>query len=122
MSDDEEAIRDLVRIVSAGLRRHRSEREIADDLMATGVPAADATKIAFDVKKGIQAGVQAAFTGGLSATEGPPADPLLAAAFRFGHDEFRRTVRRIWIQRLAAPVGVLLLLIAAVAGRFFHWW
>lgn len=120
--DEAETIRRLAFLVSAGWRQRRSEREIARDLVESGVPAERATGMAHDVKKAIQAGVQSAFTAGLSAPDGPPADPLLAEAFRLGHDEFLRATRRVWFRRLAVPLGLLLALTVAIVGWWLHWW
>jgi hypothetical protein len=120
--DESEAARGWISIVSAGLRQRRSEREIASDLLRIGVPAEQANNIAHDVRKAFRAGVLAAFTAGLSAPKGPPADPLLAEAFRLGHNEFRREARIALVRELAAPIGVLVLLLFAIVGWWRDWW
>ncbi len=120
--DEAEAIRRLVRLVSDGLRRSRPEPEIVAQLVAAGIPEDKAPELFAAIKQAIQAGVLAAFTEGLSAPDGPPADPLLAEAFREGQAAFRRSVRRVWLERLAIPVGLVLLLTVLVLGRLLGWW
>ena len=114
--------RRLVRVVSNGLRRNRPEPEIISQLVAAGVPDDKAPELFDAVKQAIQAGVQAAFTEGLSAPDGPPADPLLAEVFREGQAAFRGSIRRVWLERLAIPVGVVLFLVVVYLGRWLGWW
>lgn len=117
-----ETIRRLVRLVSDGLRRSRPEPEIISQLVVSGIPEDKARELFAAVKRAIQAGVQAAFTDGLSAPDGPPADPLLAEAFRVGQAAFRGSVRRAWLERLAIPVGLVVFLAVLYLGRQMGWW
>src|SRR5262249_20103121 len=117
-----DAIRRLVRLVSDGLRRSRPRAKILAQLVAEGISHDKAPELFAAVKQGIQAGVQAAFTAGLSAPDGPPADPLLAEAFREGQAALRGSVRRVWLERLAIPVGLVLLLAVLFLGRLLGWW
>ncbi len=116
-----DAIRRLVRLVSDGLRQKRPEPEILAQLAAAGIPKDKAPELFAAVKQAIQAGVQAAFTEGLSAPDGPPADPVLAEAFREGQAAFRGSVRRIWVERgVVAAVG--LGVVVAAVTRLLGWW
>ncbi len=117
-----DAIRHLIRLVSDGLRRSRPEPEIVAQLVAAGIPEDKAPELFAAVKKAIQAGVQAAFTGGLSAPDGPPTDLLLAEAFREGQAAFRGSVNGVWLKRLAVAVGLLLVLVLMFLGRWLGWW
>ena len=119
--DEADAIRRLVRLISDGLRRRRPEPEIVDQLVAAGIPNGEASEMFAAVKHEIQAGVQAAFTDGLSAPDGPPADPLLAEAFRQGQAAFYGSVRWAWVQWLAIPVGLILLAVLFL-GWLMGWW
>jgi hypothetical protein len=117
-----EATRRLTRLVSDGLRRSRPEPEIVARLIGAGIPADKAPELFTAIKLAIQAGVQAALTEGLSAPDGPPAEPLLAEAFREGQVAFRMSVRRAWLERLAIPMGLVFLLVAAFLGVWVGWW
>ncbi|HMP02674.1 MAG TPA: hypothetical protein PKD86_00710 [Gemmatales bacterium] len=120
--DEADAIQRLVRLISDGLRLSRPEPEIVAQLVAAGIPDEKAPELFAAVKQAIQAGVQAAITEGLSAPDGPPADPLLAAAFREGQAAFRGSIRRVWLERLAIPLGLVLLLTVLLVGRLLGWW
>jgi hypothetical protein len=111
-----EAIRGLVRLISDGLRRRSPERELVAQLVAAGIPEGQAPELLVAVRQAIQAGVQAEFTGGLSAPDGPPADPLLAEAFRVGRSSFRGAVRQAWLERLVVPLILLVLLVVGVVA------
>lgn len=120
--DDTDAIKRLVRLISDGLRRKRPEPEIVNQLVAAGIPDGQAAEMFTAVKHARQAGIQAAFTDGLSAPDGPPADPLLAEAFRQGQTAFHGAVRWAWVQWLAVPVGLVLLLAVLFLGWLLGWW
>jgi len=119
---DAEMIRRLVRLVSDGLRKSRPEPEITARLVEEGIPADTAPTLFAAIRQAIHAGVQAAITDGLSAPDGPPADPLLAEAFREGQAALRSSVLRVWLGRLAIPVGAVLLLVFVWMGRLLEWW
>jgi hypothetical protein len=108
--------RALVHLVGNGLRQQCPESELVSQLIAAGIPKGEASLMLARVRAMIQAGVQAEFTGGLSAPDGPPADPFLAEAFRYGQESYRGGVRQAWLQRLAFPVGVLILVVAILVG------
>jgi hypothetical protein len=120
--DERAAIRQLVRLIADGLRRSRPEAEIVAQVMSAGIPADKAPEVFAAVKQALRAGVQAAVTEGLSAPEGPPADPLLAEAFRQGQMAFRGSLRRVWFERLAVPVAFVLLIAILLLGRLLGWW
>lgn len=116
-----DANRRLVRLVSDGLRRSRSEREMVACLIAAGIPDDEAPEVFAAIRQALRAGVQAALTDGLSAPDGPPADPLLAEAFREGQTAFRGSVRRVWVERGLIAVVALGAVVAA-ATRLLGLW
>lgn len=116
--DEAQAIRGLVRLVADGLRQRDQEPQLVARLVAAGIPEGQAPELVAAIRQAIQAGVQAEFTGGLSAPDGPPTDPLLAEAFRFGQASFRGEVRRAWVGKLAVPFAVVVLVAVALAV----WW
>jgi hypothetical protein len=103
-------IKQLVRLIADGLLRREAGAAVVAKLVAAGVPANDAPAMYAAVKTACQQGVQAVITGGLSAPEGPPTDPLLAEAFRVGQATMRGGVRAVWMKRVA----MLMLLLAGV--------
>lgn len=112
-----ETMRGLVRLVADGLCRRAAEPEIVARLVIAGIPESRAPELMATVRQSIQAGVTAEVTDGLSAPNGPPDDPLLAEAFRYGQASLRREARRARLERLA-PFVVVATLIAALAA----WW
>ncbi|MCE9530948.1 MAG: hypothetical protein K8T89_07470 [Planctomycetes bacterium] len=117
-----ESIPKVVRLVSEGMRQRQPEREIVAKLVDTGIPAEKAPALYGAIRHAIQAGVQAGFTGGLSAPGGPPADPLLAEAFRQGRAAFAVAVRNGWLMRFALPIVLVLLLTLGLIGWLSGWW
>jgi hypothetical protein len=111
---EERRIKQLVKLVANGLRRSEPQRDILARLVAAGVPDAEAPGLFRAVKSACQQGVLSVVTGGASAPEGPPADPLLAEAFREGQPSLRGAGARVWLQRLvvlALVVGAVVLLV-----------
>jgi hypothetical protein len=115
-----EAIRGLVQLISDELRQHRPEPELVAQLVAAGVPEGHAPELLAAVRRAIQAGVQAEFTGGLLAHASPPTDPLLAEAFRVGRSSFREAVRGAWLGRPSVPL-VVLVLVAVGPSVWLMW-
>jgi hypothetical protein len=109
-------IRQLVRIVEDGLRRRRSDPEIVAQLTAAGVPEANSPALYAAVKAALQQGIMSVLTGGASAPDGPPSDPLLAEAFRAGQENIRFAAKRVWIERAV----MLLFVVVIVAFLVYH--
>jgi len=87
---DPSEIKVLVSLVADGLRRREPEPVVVEKLVAAGVPRNKAPSMYRDIKTACQQGVQAVVTGGVSAPDGPPKDPLLEEAFRVGQASMRR--------------------------------
>jgi hypothetical protein len=109
-------IRQLVRIVEDGLRRRRTDPEIIARLAAAGVPEANAPAVYAAIKDALKQGIMSVLTGGASAPDGPPSDPLLAEAFRAGQENIRFAAKRRWIERAVMLVFVLVI----VAFFIYH--
>src|SRR5256885_14393978 len=105
-------IKGLVALVADGLLRREPEASVVEKLVAAGVPPNAAPSMYRDIKTACQHGVQAVVTGGVSAPDGPPKDPLLAEAFRVGQASMRRATG---VPGRLVAVVLLLVVVAAVA-------
>lgn len=105
-------IKTLVRMVADGLLRRDPESAVVQKLIAAGISANEAPAIYRAVKTACQQGVQSVITGGISAQDGPPKDPLLAEAYRVGQASMRGAARTFWLQR----AFILFVIVAAVAA------
>jgi len=104
-----------VSIVSDSLQRRLSARETEQLLVTVGLSQSEAS-IAFDlIRQGIQSGVNAAVTDGMSAKNYKPGEiALYDAAFDNGYRAFKREVRRVWIKRLFWILVITSLVIFAI--------
>jgi hypothetical protein len=112
---DQSETRMLVRIVADALLRKEPEATVVAKLVSTGVAASDAPSLFRAIKAACQQGVQSVITGGLSAPEGPPRDPLLAEAFRVGQASIRGAACGVWFRR------VLVVLLVAITVTIAIW-
>lgn len=102
-------IKKIVSLVVQGLRRSDPEPTIIQNLIAAGIPKADAPELFSRVKLACQQGVQAYVTQGQPA---PPADPLLAQAYRACYESMSGAVHSVWLRRGIFAAAVVL----AIAG------
>lgn len=113
---DSRDIKGLVALVADGLLRREPETSVVEKLVAAGVPRNKAPSMYRDIKTACQQGVQAVVTGGESAPDGPPNDPLLADAFRVGQTSMRQASGG----RGRAIAVVVFLVVAAVLWLVFR--
>ena len=116
MSESSDA-KQLVSLVADGLLRREPESSVSEKLVAVGVPRSEAPALYRAIRAACQRGVQSVVTGGVSAPDGPPSDPLLAEAFRVGQASIRRATGTPWHRSLVVSV-VLVGAVAAVLWLF----
>ena len=108
-------VKPLVSLVADGLLHREPEPSVVEKLVAAGVPRSEAPVLYRVVRAACQQGVQSVVTGGASAPDGPPSDPLLAEAFRVGQASMRRASRAPWHRSLV----VLVVLAGSVAAALW---